>query len=72
MPKNDTNDLNEQSDVNNQKWQKMTKSNQKWPKAIKNDQKQQKKWLKITPDDPNRPKTTQKSKVSLKTTKAKK
>ena len=65
MPKNDTNDLNEQSDINDQKWPKMTKSNQKWPKTTK-------KWLKITPDNPNWPKTTQKSKVLLKTTKAKK
>ena len=42
MPKNDTNDLNEQSEVNDQEWPKMIKSNQKWPKATKNDQKQQK------------------------------
>ena len=56
MPKNDTNDLNEQSDVNDQKWPKMTKSNQKWPKTTKT-------WLKITPDDPKWQKTTQKRKV---------
>ena len=36
MPKNDTNDLNEQSDINDQKWPWMTKK--------PNDQK----WLKIT------------------------
>ena len=46
MPKNDTNDFNEQSDVNDQKWPKMTKSNQKWPEATINDQKQQKNDLK--------------------------
>ena len=56
MPKNDTYDLNEESDLNDQKWPKMTKSNQKWPKTTK-------KWLKITPDNPKWPKTTQKSKV---------
>ena len=46
MPKNDTNDFNEQSNVNDQKWPKMTKSNQKWPEATINDQKQQKNDLK--------------------------
>ena len=31
-----------QSDKNDQKWPRMTKSNQQLPKATKNDQKQQK------------------------------
>ena len=42
MPKSDTNDSNEQSDIIDQKWPKMIKSHQKWLKATKNDQKQQK------------------------------
>ena len=36
MPKNDTNGLNVQSDINDQKWPKMTESIQKWLKATKN------------------------------------
>ena len=42
----------------------MTKSNQKWPKTTK-------KWLKITPDDPNRPKRRKKAKCHLKPQKPK-
>ena len=65
MPKNDTYGLNEESDLNDQKWPKMTKSKQKWPKTTK-------KWLKITPDNPNWPKTTQKNEVLPKNYTAKK
>ena len=56
MPKNHTNDSSEQSDVDDQKSPKITKSNQRWSKTTKN-------WLKITPDDQKWPKRTQKNKV---------
>ena len=39
MPKNDTNDFNEQSDVNDQKWPKMTKNDWNQPKMTKNNKK---------------------------------
>ena len=39
MPKNDKNDWNEQSDINDQKWPKMTKTNQNQPKMTKNNNK---------------------------------
>ena len=48
MPINDTNDLNEESDINDQKWPRMTKNNKKMtqdnsrrPKLTKNDAKKQ-------------------------------
>ena len=71
MPKNNTNALNEQSDVNDQKWPKMnkaTKNDQKQPKMTKNNKK-------MTQNNSRRPKLTKndaKSKVLPKTTKAKK
>ena len=39
MPKNNTNDLNQQSDVNDQKLPKMIKNDQKQPKMTKNNKK---------------------------------
>ena len=48
MPKNDTNDLSEQSDVDDQKSPKITKSNQRWSKTTK----------KMIQNNPRRPKMT--------------
>ena len=35
MPKNDTNDLNEESDIIDQKWPKISKNHVKWPETKK-------------------------------------